>query len=73
MGVLYGATIAMLLPALWTGSQQPTALRFAPPAVPEALRWTLVVMAVGVFVSGVRDLYAAACLPHGDWPWIADR
>jgi hypothetical protein len=73
MGILYGATIAMLLPALWTWSQQPTALRFAPPAVPEALRWALVVMAVGVFVSGVRDLYAAACLPHGDWPWIADR
>jgi hypothetical protein len=30
-------------------------------------------MAVGVYVSGVRDLYAAARLPHGDWPWIASR
>ena len=73
MGILYGATIATLLPALWTWSQQPTALRFGPPAVPEALRWALVVMAVGVFVSGVRDLYAAARLPHSDWPWIAGR
>jgi hypothetical protein len=69
----YGATIATLLPALWTWSQQPTALRFGPPAVPEALRWALVVVAVGVFVSGVRDLYAAARFPHGDWPWIAGR
>jgi hypothetical protein len=69
MGILYGATIAMLLPALWTWWQEPTALRVAPPAVPAALRWTLVLMAVGVFLSGVRDLYAAAGLPHGRWPW----
>jgi hypothetical protein len=73
MGILYGATIATLLPALWTWSQQPTALRFGRPAVPEVLRCALVVMAVGVFASGVRDLYAAARLPHGDWPWIAGR
>ena len=35
--------------------------------------WVLVVMAAGVFVSGARDLYAAARLPHGDWPWRVDR
>jgi hypothetical protein len=71
---LGGATaIATLLPALWTWSQQPTALRFGRPAVPEVLRCALVVMAVGVFASGVRDLYAAARLPHGDWPWSAGR
>jgi len=73
MGIMYGATIALLLPTLSTWWQQPTTLRVAPPAVPEALRWILVVMAVGVFVSGVRDLYAAARLPHGDWPWVQDR
>jgi phosphatidylglycerophosphate synthase len=73
MGLVYGAMIAVLLPALWTWSQQPTALRLAPAAVPAALRWTLVVMAVGVLVSGVRDLYAAARLPHGDWPWTVDH
>jgi hypothetical protein len=73
MGILYGATIALLLPTLSTWWQQPTALRVAPPSVPEALRWILVVMAVGVFVSGGRDLYAAARLPHGDWPWVEDR
>jgi hypothetical protein len=69
MGILYGAMIAVLLPALSTWWQQPTALRLAPADVPTALRWALVVMAVGVFVSGARDLYAAARLPHGDWPW----
>src|SRR5205814_10558418 len=73
MGIVYGAMIAVLLPALSTWSQQPTALRLAPAAIPAALRWTLVVMAVGVFVSGARDLYAAARLPHADWPWTVDR
>lgn len=70
MGIVYGATIAVLLPTLAAWWQQPTALRVAPPAVPEALRRILVVMGVGVFVSGMRDLYAAARLPHGDWPWV---
>ncbi len=26
-------------------------------------------MAVGVFLSGIRDLYAALGLPGGAWPW----
>lgn len=26
-------------------------------------------MAAGVFLSGVRDLYAALGMPHGAWPW----
>jgi len=73
MGIVYGAMIAVLLPALSMWSQQPTALRLAPAAIPAALRWTLVVMAVGVFVSGARDLYAAARLPHADWPWTVNR
>jgi hypothetical protein len=73
MGIVYGAMIAVLLPVLSMWSQQPTALRLAPPAVPAVLRWALAVMALGVFVSGARDLYAAARLPHGDWPWIVDR
>lgn len=72
MGILYGAMIANLIPAMigWWG--QPTALAFAPPEIPEALRWGLVVMAAGVFASGVRDLYAALGLPYGHWPWRPD-
>jgi hypothetical protein len=73
MGIVYGAMIAVLFPALSTWWQQPTALRLAPAAAPAVLRWTLVVMAVGVFVSGARDLYAAARLPHADWPWTVNR
>jgi hypothetical protein len=26
-------------------------------------------MAAGVFLSGIRDLYAACHLPKGGWPW----
>ena len=26
-------------------------------------------MAAGVFLSGLRDLYAALELPYGSWPW----
>ena len=40
-----------------------------PVAVPEALRLVLGLMAVGVFGSGLRDLYAALGLPGGGWPW----
>jgi len=73
MGILYGAALAGLVPALAMWWQQPTALRLAPPVVPETVRWLLAVMAVGVFLSGARDLYAAGRLPHGAWPWATDR
>jgi hypothetical protein len=73
MGILYGAALAMLVPTLAAWWPQPTALRLAPSGVPEPLRWLLVVMAVGVFLSGVRDLYAAGRLPHGAWPWATGR
>ena len=35
----------------------------------EPLRWLLVAMAVGVLLSGVRDVYAACNMPYGAWPW----
>jgi len=69
MGILYGAMIASLIPVLIEWRRQPTGLVIASPDVPDVLRWTLQVMAVGVFVSGMRDLYAALELPHGAWPW----
>ena len=73
MGILYGAMLAVLLPVLAAWWREPTALLLAPAAIPAALRWALTVMAVGVFLSGLRDLYAATQLPYGDWPWSADR
>lgn len=69
MGILYGAMIAGLIPALIGWWPLPTALVIAPPDIPGVLRWGLVTMAVGVSVSGLRDLYAAYELPHGGWPW----
>lgn len=73
MGILYGAALAMLLPPLASWWRQPTALHLAPADVPEPLRWLLLVMAAGVFLSGARDLYAASGRPHGAWPWATRR
>ena len=69
MGILYGAMIASLIPVLMTWWSLPGALVLEAPAAPMPLRWGLGVMAVGVFLSGLRDLYAAYELPHGGWPW----
>lgn len=68
MAVVYGAMAANLLPEMAYWWSLPTTL--APAATgPPALRWTLTAMAAGVFLSGVRDLYAALKLPGGGWPW----
>ncbi len=68
MGIIYGTMVANLLPVMWHWWSLPTGL--VPAAVePVLLGWALTTMAVGVFVSGVRDLYAALGLPGGGWPW----
>jgi hypothetical protein len=64
--------LAYLLPSLRAWWRLPTGLVLAPPAIPEALRWALVVMAAGVLLSGLRDLYAASGGPGGAWPWRSD-
>ncbi len=69
MGILYGAMIASLVPVLIAWSRLPDGLVTASHDVPDGLRWGLALMAVGVLVSGVRDLYAALELPYGGWPW----
>jgi len=69
MAIIYGAMIAHLVPVLGEWWKLPTAFAPSPPAVPETLRWLLTVMAAGVLLSGVRDLYAALDLPFGAWPW----
>lgn len=69
MGILYGAMAANLIPTIWLWWHEPSGLIIAPPGIPELLRWGLMAMAVGVFLSGVRDLYAAFELPYGGWPW----
>ncbi len=69
MGIIYGGMLAFLIPVLCSWWSLPPALATASPNVPELLRWGLTLMAAGVFLSGVRDLYAALGLPYGNWPW----
>jgi hypothetical protein len=71
MGVLYGAMVANLIPTLIDWWQMPTALVYAPPEIPSMLLSGLLLMAAGVFLSGIRDLCAAFGLPYGHWPWKA--
>jgi hypothetical protein len=73
MGIIYGAMLANLVPVLWRWSQLPTALTSTETDTPEPLQWSLAVMAIGVFLSGARDLYAALGLPQGGWPWSAEK
>ncbi len=69
MGILYGAMIACLIPGMidWWGAT--TEFASAGHAAPLWLRWALTLMAAGVLISGVRDLYAALGMPGGGWPW----
>lgn len=69
MGIVYGAMVAWLIPTMWSWWQLPTGLRAEQHEVPALLVATLLLMAVGVFLSGVRDLYASLGLPYGNWPW----
>jgi hypothetical protein len=67
MGILYGAMLVFLLSTLQEWKLQPTALVLA--NVPDLLKWLLVIMGVGVFLSGVRDILASMELPGAGWPW----
>ena len=69
MGILYGVMVANLLPVLGDWWRLPGEVIVSVANVPAPLRWTLAMMAGGVFASGARDLYAAYELPHGGWPW----
>jgi hypothetical protein len=69
MGIVYGAMVCCLAPVMWHWWQLPSGLVPRQPDVPPLLLTSLLVMAAGVFLSGVRDLYAALGLPNGNWPW----
>jgi hypothetical protein len=69
MGIVYGGMLAFLVQILWSWWLLPTALVGRPPGELSLLEWALLVMALGVFLSGARDLYAALGLPGGSWPW----
>ncbi|MBI1805334.1 MAG: hypothetical protein HY033_11500 [Ignavibacteriae bacterium] len=69
MGILYGGMLANLIPTLVQWWSLPTELNVSHTEISELLRWSLSMMATGVFISGLRDLYAAYELPCGSWPW----
>ena len=73
MGILYGAMVARLIPTTIEWWSRPTALVVSFSASSPVLRSTLLIMAAGVFLSGLRDLYAALECPHGGWPWATIR
>ena len=67
MGIVYGAALAHLLPELRSWAAAPTGL--APWEAPAALRWLMPPMALGVFLSGLRDLGAAYGPRWCRFPW----
>jgi hypothetical protein len=69
MGIVYGAMLALLIPILIDWWSRPTALVATPLGELPPVGWVLLLMALGVFLSAVRDLYSALGLPSGGWPW----
>jgi len=68
-GIVYGAMLACLLPELRLWWAAPTRLVASPSSSSPAARAAFSAMAAGVFLSGIRDLCAAAGLPGSAWPW----
>ncbi len=64
MGIIYGCMLAYLVPVMWRWWLESTALTVSPAPVVQALRLTLTLMACGVLLSGLRDLYATMGLPR---------
>jgi uncharacterized protein len=56
MAILYGAFLANLLPELWRWCAEPTGLVAVDYGITS---WIMTLFAVGVFLSGVRDLAAS--------------
>lgn len=69
MGIIYGAMLAYLVPTLWQWAQEPTGLSGATHVVSPTLTGGLVLMAAGVLLHGLRDLYAVLAMPGSNWPW----
>jgi hypothetical protein len=69
MGIAYGAMLAYLVPVLAAWYDLPSGFTPLAPTPPTLLRWLLMTMGIGVFVSGVRDLCSVLGVPYCDWPW----
>lgn len=70
MGILFGAVLAYLVPELLRASTLPTAISRYPKSDATSVQaWVLAAMAVGVLVSGVRDLGASFGIKWMQYPW----
>ncbi len=56
MGIVYGSFLSFLLPEMWRWSQLPTGWGASYHGFPA---WILLALAIGVFISGVRDMAAS--------------
>lgn len=68
MGIVYGAILALLIPQLYAWIREPAGLS-ASVGAPGALKATLIVMSIGVFLSGLRDLAATYGVALARYPW----
>jgi hypothetical protein len=73
MGIVYGAMLVFLLRTTASWWSKPTSFEFSPVPCSDVLRWAITAMGVGVFLSGIRDLYASLGLRGGGWPWNEGR
>lgn len=67
MGIVYGAALAHLVPAMWAWSLLPTG--WTAWEAPAVLRGLMPLMAAGVLLSGVRDLGASSGVRWLRFPW----
>lgn len=68
MGIVYGAMLAVILPQLVHWGEMPTGLIGAT-YVYAPMKWALIVMGIGVALSGARDFAAAGGVRGASWPW----
>lgn len=68
MAMIYGAMLSHLLPLLWEGWKQPTGFSTLE-SIPKPLSWILTLMAIGAFISGMRDLLSLFQFRLSLWPW----
>lgn len=72
MGIIYGAMLAFLIPIIWSWLWLPTGLVFhseMDSAYHLTLKIVMMKMALGVFLSGLRDWLAAREVSWAQWPW----
>jgi hypothetical protein len=69
MGIVYGAMLAAITPMVARWWARPSGIFSLSSTVSEPVQLAMGVMALGVLISGIRDLCASADLSRSAWPW----